>query len=280
MKTYSNVPHHNEQLISLPCAVCTAQQPHPYWRLAGYRYVRCKHCGHLYQDPQPNQQALQARYAQQYFEYERENDQRFLQLMLLGLADARIEERLLQRLATPFPRLLDIGCATGALLEYYQKKGWQTQGVELCREAADWGETQRGVTIFKGQLIEARFPSASFDLIHASHLIEHLPDPYQLLAECQRLIAPQGLIVLVTPDRAGLQAKLLGRRWRSAIADHLQLFDFSHLRRLAERAKLEVLYKCSWGGLAQGIAPRWIKGSADYLAKRFNVGDVMLVALQ
>ncbi len=288
MKTYSNAPHHNEQLISRPCAVCGAQQPRLYWRLAGWLYVRCRQCGHVYQDPQPDQQALQARYAQQYFEYEQENEQRFLQLMLLGLADAHIEVRLLRRLtgngiastAPPLPRLLDVGCATGALLAHYQKQGWQTQGVELCREAADWGEAQRGVSIFKGQLIEAQFPAASFDFIHASHLIEHLPDPYQLLEECRRLIAPRGLIVIVTPDRAGWQAKLLGRRWRSAIADHLQLFDFSHLRRLARRAKLQVLYKCSWGGLAQGMTPRWIKGSADYLAKRFNIGDVMLVVLQ
>ena len=295
MKTYSNLPHHNEHTISLPCTICGETLSALYWELLDYSFVRCKQCGHVYQDPQPDQRALLNRYAQEYFEYERENDRAFLKLMLLGLEDANINARLEKRrprnMHSTHPhavlrttkhtrRLLDIGCATGALLEYYQQRGWEVQGVEVCQEAADWGIKRRGVDIFKGELAEAKLPSSSFDLIHASHVIEHVPYPRKMLAECRRLVDPEGLIVIVTPNRAGLQARLLGARWRSAIADHLNLFDFAHLRRLAQEVGLQVLYKCSWGGWGKGLMLPWLKRPLDFLAKRFNVGDVMLVVFQ
>ena len=180
-------------------------------------------------------------------------------------------------------RLLDVGCATGALLEYYHKRGWRVQGVEICQEAAEWGRAARGVPIYSGALHDARCAADSFDLVHASHLIEHLSDPGAFLKECRRVVAPEGYVVIVTPDRGGLQARLLGADWRSAIADHLHLFDFQRLKRLALQSGLRVVAKRSWGGLAQDVAPpwlRWLKRVADWAAKRLNIGDVMIVVLR
>jgi hypothetical protein len=33
----------------------------------------------------------------------------------------------------------------------------------------------------------------------------------------------------------------------------------------------------TWGGLAAGTVPGWLKKTADFLAKRFNCGDVMII---
>ncbi len=267
-------PSESEHHIPVCCVVCGSEADKPYWDCGEYRFVRCRRCGHVYQNPQPSFEDLEARYADEYFTYELENDERFFDLMIKGLSDIEFE----QRVAALAPRsFLDIGCATGMLPAHFARLGFSAEGVELCEPAARYGRERRGVPIFIGTLEQAAFPDASFGVLHASHLIEHLRDPAAFLRECRRIIAPGGYLVLVTPDTYGLQARLFGARWRSAIADHLHLFGRRNLSRLLNDCGFFVEEQRSWGGLAAGIAPDFLKRPIDRAAKRRNFGDVMLL---
>ena len=239
-----------------------------------YRFVRCSSCGLLYQYPQPVFEDLKSRYDGEYFVYERENEEQFFRLMMLGLEDIGfqcLEKRL------DVHRFLDIGCATGMLLEHMVRRGWKGDGVELCRASAEFGNTVRGVPVFPGTLEEAAFADGTFSFIHFSHLIEHLNNPSAFLAEVSRVLMPGGYAVAVTPNADGFQAKLLQGRWRSAIADHLYLFTPGTLNRTFEKNGFKIRSVKTWGGIAQGLVPRFIKHPIDFLAKRFGFGDVMIV---
>jgi hypothetical protein len=83
--------------------------------------------------------------------------------------------------------------------------------------------------------------------------------------------------VVTTPNVDGLQARLFRGLWRSAIADHLTLFSVRTLRRLLEDCGFEVLAVQTWGGLAKGTVPAWLKGPVDRWAKRRGHGDVVLM---
>ena len=276
MKTFSKRPNDAERRQRVPCVVCASKDFAPHWDCGEFGFVRCRRCGHICQNPLPIAEDVQQRYDDEYFEYERENDRAFLDLMLRGLEDVSFE-RWTPQLPQPV-RLLDIGCATGALLDYARDRyGWDVQGVEVCRPAARYGIERRGVPIVISTLEQAGFCDGQFSLVHFSHLIEHLPDPRSFLGEVYRVLAPQGRVVVVTPDTAGLQARLFGRRWRSAIADHLHLFSRYGLQRLLVESGFEVLQRAFWGGLAAGTAPALLKRPADWGAKRFGFGDVMLL---
>jgi len=82
---------------------------------------------------------------------------------------------------------------------------------------------------------------------------------------------------VTTPNVDGLQARLFRGAWRSAIADHLTLFSVRTLRRLLEEGGFQVLAVQTWGGLAKGTAPAWLKGPVDRWAKRRGRGDVVLM---
>ena len=258
-------PGEGEHHVQVHCAVCGSESDKPHWDCGEYRFVRCGQCGHIYQNPQPSFADLEARYSDEYFSYELDNDETFFSLMLKGLSDINFE----QRVASLAPRsFLDIGCATGMLPAYFATQGFSAEGVELCEPAARYGRELRGVPIFNGTLEQATFPDARFGVVHASHLIEHLRDPSAFLRECRRVIASNGYLVLVTPDTWGLQARLFGARWRSAIADHLHLFGRKNLARLLAECGFSVEEQRSWGGLAAGIAPGFIKRPLDAAAKR------------
>jgi 2-polyprenyl-3-methyl-5-hydroxy-6-metoxy-1,4-benzoquinol methylase len=172
---------------------------------------------------------------------------------------------------------LDIGCATGMLIESMRGEGWEVRGVDVCRESAEYGRVHRGVDIFPGTLDEAHFADGSFGVVHFSHLIEHVPDPRGFLGEVRRILAPGGFAVITTPNIDGFQARLFGKAWRSAIADHLVLFSRKTLIRLVRESGFDVLQSVTWGGLAVGTAPFIVKRPVDRLAKRWGFGDVVMV---
>lgn len=274
MKTFSKKPG-DERSRPVDCPVCGASDKRPFALSDDFTFVRCSSCGLIYQDPQPVSEDLSLRYDEEYFEYERRNEDNFYNLMRLGLKDVRFEE-----LAAALPkqkRFLDIGCATGRLIHALSEEGWSAEGVELCRPSAEFGRKERNLRIYAGTLEEAGFPNESFHVVHASHLIEHLTDPVAFIREVRRILLPGGYAVLVTPNAAGLQARLYRERWRSAIPDHICLFSMKTLKDLISREGFRVIRTKTWGGIATGKAPRAVKKVADRAAKSFGFGDVMII---
>jgi len=243
-----------------------------------FAFVRCLGCSAVYQNPSPIFEDLRKRYGKGYFAYEHDNEQNFHRLMQLGLSDIGFDA--LTREVVEPRSFLDIGCATGLLLESMERKGWVVRGVDICRESAEYGARTRGVDIFAGTLSEAFFADESFSAVHFSHLIEHVPDPRSFLCEVRRILRPGGFAIITTPNVDGFQARLFKAAWRSAIADHLVLFSRSTLARVVVESGFQVLRTVTWGGLAAGTAPVLIKKPVDRLAKRFGFGDVVLLLAQ
>jgi len=274
VKTYSTVPGQERSKL-IACNLCGGANHRKILETRDYTFVRCTDCGLSFQNPQPVFDDLKFRYGQNYFEYELRNEENFFNLMKLGLQDIRFFER-------TFPldqgcKFLDVGCATGMLLGYMRERGWNVQGVELCRESAEHGMRTRKLDIFIGTLEQAGFPPSSFSVVHFSHLIEHVPDPKAFFLEIRRILAPGGYVVVVTPNINGLQARLFRERWRSAIADHLTLFSKTTLRAVLRCTGYQVLQTVTWGGLAKGSVPRVVKRPIDFLAKKMGFGDVVLM---
>jgi 2-polyprenyl-3-methyl-5-hydroxy-6-metoxy-1,4-benzoquinol methylase len=273
-KTYSSVPG-TERKETVPCPCCRSPRARPFLSCEGFGFVRCRDCATVFQNPRPVFEDLRKRYGPDYFSYELANEGNFFRLMRLGLQDIRFRE---QTASLQVPRaFLDVGCATGMLIESMRAEGWEVRGVDVCRESAEHGKARRGVEIFPGTLEEAHFSDESFNAVHFSHLIEHVPDPPGFLAEVKRILAPGGYAVITTPNMDGFQARLFGKAWRSAIADHLVLFSRRTLIALLRKEGFEVCRSVTWGGLAVGTAPRLIKEPMDRMAKAWGFGDVVMV---
>jgi 2-polyprenyl-3-methyl-5-hydroxy-6-metoxy-1,4-benzoquinol methylase len=281
MKTYSKQPQPDSFLLEAECEICGGTDHRDFLNCRTFAYVKCSSCGHVYQNPMPQFPELKNRYDADYFNYELENDKNFFNLMLAGLSDIRfseIEKKYNQRKNTK--HFLDVGCATGMLVEYMQNRGWSAEGIEICKDSALYGRRTRNVAIHIGTLEEINFPNEYFAFIHFSHLIEHLINPSAFIREVFRILQPGGYIVVVTPNVRGLQARLLGASWRSAIADHMHLFSDKTLKRLLTDSGFIIVRKQTWGGIAKGLAPKFVKAPLDRLAKAFGFGDVVLFLAQ
>ncbi len=119
-------------------------------------------------------------------------------------------------------RLLEIGSSTGEFLAAAQSS-FQVKGIE-ADEASCMVARARGLDCFNGTLFDAQLPASHFDLVTLYHVIEHFPNPQQILKEIHRLLSPQGWLVIETPNIANVWYKLLGARWRQFIPDHRFFF--------------------------------------------------------
>jgi SAM-dependent methyltransferase len=281
MKTWST-PVTAEARRPVPCALCGGRRFKPSLSCEGFSYVRCAACGLVQMNPQPDPAYVQRRYAQSfggdYLAYELQNEAAFLALQKLSLADAgfdRMERELMARNGEA-PRVLDVGCATGALLAFLRDRGWRTAGAEIS-PSADYARAERGLDVRRQTLEDCRFPPETFDLVVASHLIEHLNDPGAFFREARRVMRPDARLLLTTPNIGGFQARLMGSQWRSAIFDHLYLFSKCTIAAMLKKNGFIAEGAYTWGGLAAGIAPAPIKALADKAAKALGAGDVMLV---
>lgn len=277
-KTFSIKPRGDEKSGSISCPVCGSGRFRHHWECGDFRFSRCRKCRLILQNPQPLFEALDKRYDEDYFHYEQENGAIFFELMLKGLADVGFPGT--------FPRgaknmsFLDIGCATGLLVEHMQKSGWSSRGVELCGPAAEFGSRTRNIEIYSGTVEQACYEAGSFDVVHCSHLIEHLNDPAAFVAEVKRILRPGGYFICATPNSDSFQARFFGSRWRSAIADHMFLFSRRTLSALIRNKGLKVKKIRTWGGLGQGYGPVFLKKTMDRAAKKFGFGDVMIIVAE
>jgi len=60
------------------------------------------------------------------------------------------------------------------------------------------------VALERDDILASGFPSGSFDLILCSEVIEHISDSRRALAEMSRLLRPNGVLILSTPQRYSL----------------------------------------------------------------------------
>jgi ubiquinone/menaquinone biosynthesis C-methylase UbiE len=82
-------------------------------------------------------------------------------------------------------------------------------------------------------LEEARFPNAHFDVVTASELLEHVPEPSSLIAEIARILRPGGILWATTPHSRGASARLLKLNWNViGPPEHLHLFSVHGITRL------------------------------------------------
>jgi SAM-dependent methyltransferase len=97
-------------------------------------------------------------------------------------------------------KLLELGCGLGHLLGLLQDD-FQCVGVDLI----DYSVEQTKINAPKASAYQMdvseinQFDAGTFSAVVALHLVEHLPDPQQTIADINRLLKPGGLWLFATP---------------------------------------------------------------------------------
>lgn len=104
-----------------------------------------------------------------------------------------------------FRRILDIGCADGnfSMLLKISTNAEEIYGVDISLKAVELAK-KRGVKAFECDINNGPLPfeNDSFNAIFCGEVIEHLIDADHLLDEIYRMLKPNGIAVITTPNLA------------------------------------------------------------------------------
>lgn len=107
---------------------------------------------------------------------------------------------LIASLTTKRDRILDIGCGNGSILRYLRRLGYiDLHGLEVSRYAIERLRAE-GIEMHFGQLPFIPLPDASFDIVIASQVLEHVIRRRRFLREIQRVLSPSGRALIFVPD--------------------------------------------------------------------------------
>lgn len=161
----------------------------------------------------------------------------------------------------PYPRaVLDLGCGAGFLSNYLAARGHHVRGLDADAESLEVArayDRSGSADYQRGDACTLPYADASFDVVCAMDLLEHVEDPARLVAEAARVLAPGGVFFFHTFNRTWL-AKLI-------VIDGVRLFvkntpkDLHVLRLFVPPRDLTAM--CEGAGLAivcmRGSRPRF-----------------------
>jgi SAM-dependent methyltransferase len=198
-----------------------------------YRMVTCRACGLVRSDPVLGADGLAKLYAASTFDYAGELD---------GLRATYARAlRTVAQLAPARAGLLDVGTGTGFVLELARDSGWSDVcGVEPSADAIAKASPDIRSRIVMDMMRSGLFEAGSFDAVTMFQVLDHMPDPADLLEECRRVLRPGGVLLAFNHNVSAWSARLLGERSPIIDVEHTYLYSPRTIRRLFEEAGYEV----------------------------------------
>lgn len=129
--------------------------------------------------------------------------------------------------------ILDVGCGAGNMIHHLARHG-RVRGIEVDARPVKIAQ-QRGYDVRLGDATqEIPFPDASFDLVTALDVIEHVDADENILREAFRVLRPNGQVLITTPAFQWLWSH------NDELNAHKRRYTAKELRLKLERAGFQV----------------------------------------
>lgn len=169
-------------------------------------------------------------------------------------------------------RLLDVGAGVGVFMSAAASRGWEVEGVEPSRTAAERARRLTGATVHRGLLEEVELPAGAYDAVTIFDALRHVPEPLPFLGRAARLLRKGGVLIVREIHRE-VMWRLTGFRAR-----------FRHAEGKSSRAAFEYGQWFSPRSLlfalgSLGLAEAWVEPSPVF-AERATPGGPLGAGLK
>lgn len=240
----------NDFLVLDKCLICNSKNFKAYLNFEEEKanFVRCQDCNLVFLNPQPSPKFLSRHYDEDYiYESEDEINTKLAKLFHdelkpnLQLAEMKMD-RIEEYTGLDRGRILDVGCGVSLFLKEAQMRGWQIFGIEPSKPAVKFVKERLFIDITCRFFPDERLPDNFFDVVTLWEVLEHLSDPVNALREAYRILKPEGLLFLTTPNVKSLVSIILDKQWKAFSPPvHLVLFNYQTLQGAFEQAGLKTL---------------------------------------
>ena len=195
-----------------------------------FRLVICPQCDLLYANPILSMGKIMSAYEQAAFDSQEE-----------AAAAARTYGRILDGFLGQVPAgrdgALDIGTGDGAFLaELVKRRFTNVHGIEPSKAPIQAAKEDLRPLIMQGVFNPDDFQKDSLSLVSCFQTFEHAGNPLEIAQGAFKILKKGGAFFVISHNRKALSTQILGRYSPIFDIEHLQLFSFSSVRFLFEKA--------------------------------------------
>ncbi|MGC2463354.1 MAG: class I SAM-dependent methyltransferase, partial [Steroidobacteraceae bacterium] len=203
-------------------------------RRVEYTLLRCPSCSLVWQSDPPKPEEMHQHYTDAYD-----------RLISAAGHNSPLRWKFRRAALAPYKQsgsILDLGCSSGAFLQSLPAADWKLYGIEMSAESAKEAERRTGASVFVGEILEADFPPAFFDVITCFDVLEHLYEPRRVMAKVAEWLKPGGIFYVLVPNIDSAEERVFGSYWHGLeLPRHLFHYCPASLDYLAKSAGLQRL---------------------------------------
>lgn len=137
-------------------------------------------------------------------------------------------------------KVLDVGCGSCQSLLEIKKLGGAAWGIDVDRNSQSVAKKLK-LNFCLGTIHDFKGRQGSFDLITASQVIEHDPQPIEFLKKCRKLLNQNGKIIISFPSTDSLGFKIWRKKWLHwHLPYHLNHFNKTSVELMVKKAGLKI----------------------------------------
>lgn len=178
-------------------------------------------------------------------------------------------------------RLLDIGCAEGALLSWANKQTYECHGIDVSKHILEKvkRDISPNVSIYVSDAHSLPFKDNSFDVMTCFDVLEHLSYPKDCIGEIFRCLRIGGIFVLSVPNIDSIGRDLKGHQWFGyRDTTHMTLLSSDEWYTMVKDCGFTVtdcFYDALWDPPYSKNVPKFLQiGLFRFLDVLFNLGLV------
>jgi len=229
---------------SPPAESCTLQEIEPYWHALlkekmFFSYSRCGHCGILYCRQYLTKTQLDQLYSQ----------------MRMNMVDVDVDVlgktqekyfRTFKRFSNLRGQYLEVGPDVGLFTKWCVDEGnfsdfWLFEPNQAIQANLKQVLKKKPAHIFPSFLNLDALPQHQISTAVMIHVLDHLPDPKEMLLKLRTKLTSDAVLMFVTHDESSLMPKIIGKKWPPYCLQHPLLFRPSSMTHLLNSAGYDVL---------------------------------------
>ena len=196
----------------------------------------------FYTDPKPTASELPNYYPKANYISHTNRRKSFFDLLyhLVRFVSTQRKLRLLKPHRPQQGTLLDIGAGTGFFLRAAKKRGWITTGIEPNLSARNIANSKAPNSVYDIDILKT-LPLKSFDVITLWHVLEHLPNLEADINTIQKLLKPNGRIIVAVPNYKSFDADYFKAFWAAYdVPRHLWHFSKHSISKLFSKVQMKL----------------------------------------
>jgi len=106
----------------------------------------------------------------------------------------------LLRYKAPPSKVLEMGCSHGSFVALLRQAGYDASGMEMSPWVVEFAQETFDIPMLVGPVENTELEAGTFDVVALMDVLEHLPDPVGTMSHALRLLKPDGILLIQTPQ--------------------------------------------------------------------------------